>query len=255
VSPNEGDAPTVKAPAVKAPAVKAPAVKAPAVKAPAVKAPAGVKAPGMKSPAVKAPATKTGGAMPTSGHAGTGTSRGSRTRMPGGLGSSGGPMAKFARIGGVVLGVLAVVTLLVLVLGRHSIFGSSKSPQSVSVFHLKPGTCLNPPAQITAELSSVETLPCHTPHTEEVYALVDYNESGSGPGANYPGTVKLTSFAQGSCLQQFAGYVGIAYQDSSLFYTYLLPSVRSWSVDDRTVTCIITTTGAKLTSSVKGSKQ
>ena len=70
-----------------------------------------------------------------------------------------------------------------------------------------------------------------------------------------PGRPGLRSYADGQCLQQFRGYVGVDYRQSSLYYTYLLPSVRSWASDDRTVVCIITTTGQQLTSSVKGSKR
>ena len=66
----------------------------------------------------------------------------------------------------------------------------------------------------------------------------------------------LSAFAQGACAQHFTGYVGVDYLDSSLFFTYLLPSARSWeSDDDRDVICFVTTTGGTLTGSVKGSKK
>jgi hypothetical protein len=107
-----------------------------------------------------------------------------------------------------------------------------------------------PPTSIHAELSSVKVVACREPHTQEVFALV----SDSSAGDNYPGDTALRSFADGQCLQRFAPYVGVDYRDSSLFYTYLLPSVRSWAAKDRTVVCVITTTGQKLTSSVKGSR-
>ena len=68
--------------------------------------------------------------------------------------------------------------------------------------------------------------------------------------------VCLPDAAEGACAQRFQSYVGVAYQDSSLFFTYLLPSARSWEQgDDRTVLCLVTTTGQKLTASVKGSKR
>jgi hypothetical protein len=40
-----------------------------------------------------------------------------------------------------------------------------------------------------------------------------------------------------------------------LFYTYLLPSVRSWAANDRTVVCLVTTTGQQLTASMKGARR
>jgi Septum formation len=126
--------------------------------------------------------------------------------------------------------------------------GTSKAAPSasVSVFHLRPGTCIVPPTDIKAELASLKVVSCRTPHTQEVYALVD------DPGGDtYPGATVLRTFADGNCLQHFKSYTGVDYRDSQLFYTYLLPSVRSWAAKDRTIVCIITTTGQPLTASVK----
>ena len=89
----------------------------------------------------------------------------------------------------------------------------------------------------------------------EAYALVDYVPPDGGVADSYPGDDALTTFADGTCAEQFTGYVGVSYQDSTLFFTYLLPSARSWEQDaDRKVICFITTTGQQLTASVAGSK-
>jgi hypothetical protein len=143
-----------------------------------------------------------------------------------------------------------VVALLALTLGACSGSGAPRGV-SKSVFHLKTGDCLVPPSNIQAELSSVKVVACKKPHTQEVYANVD----DSSAGDTYPGDTALRSFADGECLQRFEGYVGVDYRQSSLFYTYLLPSVRSWEAKDRTVVCVITTTGQQLTSSVKASQR
>lgn len=119
-----------------------------------------------------------------------------------------------------------------------------------SVFQLRVGDCLNPPSKVAAQVVTVSVIPCNRPHTQEVFALV----KDAGP-STYPGAESIQTVANAKCLQYFAGYVGVPYQRSSLFYTYLLPSVRSWEAGDRTITCIITTTGQRLTSSVKGSKR
>lgn len=133
--------------------------------------------------------------------------------------------------------------------------GNSKGKQ-ISVFAVRPGECFDPPGSVKAELSKLTVLSCKQPHTEEAYAVVKYvNASGATPSA-YPGADVLTSFAQGACAQRYRDYVGVDYLDSSLYFTYLLPSARSWEQDsDRNVICFVTTTGKKLTSSVKGSKQ
>ena len=122
--------------------------------------------------------------------------------------------------------------------------------RSASVFHLRPGACIVPPTDIKAEVSSVKVVSCSTPHTQEVYASVQDNA-----GDNYPGATALRTFADANCLQRFKAYTGVDYRDSSLFYTYLLPSVRSWAANDRTVVCVVTTTGQPLTSSVRAKKK
>lgn len=125
-----------------------------------------------------------------------------------------------------------------------------------SVFRVSPGQCFLPPSKIQAEITKVDLVPCTKPHTQEAYAVVSYKAAGSSaPTADYPGDQTLKSFADGACAARFASYVGIDYQDSSLFFTYLLPSARSWSQgDDRKVVCFITTNGSLLHKSVKGSK-
>ena len=141
--------------------------------------------------------------------------------------------------------VLAAVTL-----ASCSVFGGgSKGSTSVSVFDLHIGDCLVTPKQIQAQLTNVQQVPCTTPHTLEVYALVRDHGGSTFPTAN-----ALDTFANASCLDRFASYVGVPYRQSSLFFTYLLPSVRSWAAGDRTVVCVAETTGPPLRQSVKGSK-
>ncbi len=138
--------------------------------------------------------------------------------------------------------------------------GGNSASKSESVFSVRPGQCFQAPAKVQAELSSLQRTPCSTPHTREAYAIVPYGATGTASSAQsggaYPGSDALSTFAKGACAQRFTGYVGVDYLDSSLFFTYLLPSARSWeSNDDRSVICFVTTTGSKITGSVKGSKQ
>ena len=136
-------------------------------------------------------------------------------------------------------------------------FGHSKSgAHSVSAFDIKPGQCLLPPKDVREEISSLQVVDCTKPHTQEAYAIVKYDGTGSENGAAYPGDATLGKFAEGACGEQYESYVGIAYQDSSLFFTYLLPSARSWQEgNDRSVICFVTTTGEELTASVKNSRR
>ncbi len=139
--------------------------------------------------------------------------------------------------------------------------GCSHSKSSgTSVFKIKVGNCVVPPTDIKAEITSVKVVSCAVAHTQEVYAFVTYgtltrNAVTTSTSDAFPGTATLRSFADGACLQQFATYVGADYRDSTLFYTYMLPSARSWSSHhDRSVVCLVTTTGQPLTASVKGSR-
>jgi Septum formation len=140
--------------------------------------------------------------------------------------------------------------------------GGSSTTGSISVFDVKRGDCFTTPKAVKAELSKLSRVSCATQHTQEAYAVVTYHASAAGAAATsgapdaYPGGDALDRFAKGVCAQRFTGYVGVDYLDSSLFFTYLLPSARSWEQDDdRNVLCFVTTTGGKLTSSVKGSRK
>jgi hypothetical protein len=132
--------------------------------------------------------------------------------------------------------------------------GGSGSSKNVSTFKLKSGDCMVPPTQVKAELSKVKVVSCTTPHTQEVYAAAKFTGDNTGVNSPYPGDDSLKKFADGRCAQLYQGYVGVAYPDSSLFFTYLLPSPRSWQAGDRSVVCIVTTTGNRLTRSVKDSR-
>ena len=168
-----------------------------------------------------------------------------------------GRRADPARIAFVAVGLLTVL-LFVSGCGAFSnLFGSkqTEASTSVSVFKVQIGQCFNPPSGVKAELSDLSAVACTSPHTQEAYANPSYQAPAGGDNSVYPGDAALASFANGSCAQAFTSYVGVSYLDSSLFFTYLLPSARSWEQgSDRTVLCFATTTGKPLVKTVKGSK-
>lgn len=149
----------------------------------------------------------------------------------------------------------AVLAVGLVALSGCSFFGNQKQARTVPVLSVRPGECLVAPKAIVAEIKDLSVVPCTQPHQQEVYALQAYPlPAGSEKSAAYPGEAVLKSFADGACLGAFSSYVGSDYRDSSLFFTYLLPSARGWQAgEDRNVTCVITTTGGTRTSSVKGS--
>ncbi len=103
----------------------------------------------------------------------------------------------------------------------------------LSVFDLRSGDCLNPPDRVKDELLKVNVLPCSEQHSQEVLAVRKIDDD------DYPGDDAVRQKAERLCVDPFADYIGIDYVDSSLYLTYLLPSLRSWDDGDQDVTCIV----------------
>ena len=128
-------------------------------------------------------------------------------------------------------------------------------PQAVSVFQVSVGQCFATPEKVQQELADIQSVPCDGPHRQEAYAVVNYQPPTGVQGDAYPGDSALAAYADAACAQSFQEYVGISYLDSSLYFTYLLPSARSWQESgDRSVICFATTTGEELSSTVKGTR-
>jgi hypothetical protein len=134
-----------------------------------------------------------------------------------------------------------------------SIFGGDDEGDAVSVFELEPGMCFPTLDEARAEVQELAPVDCGTEHTQEFMGTVTYPTEETGDA--FPGQDVLDAFAQGACAEQFESYVGVSYLDSELFLTYLLPSPRSWDQDDRSISCFVTSAGAPLEGSVKGSKR
>lgn len=149
----------------------------------------------------------------------------------------------------------ALIVVLPLALGACS----GDDEEDGSVFAIKPGQCFLAPSEVEAQISDLERVDCRKEHDHEAYAVVPYRAPGEEPDAEgsdeFPGDEALTKFADGACAEEFGAYVGVDYLDSSLFYTYLTPSPRSWQEEDRSVICLVTSAGTQLTGSVKGTEQ
>jgi hypothetical protein len=114
--------------------------------------------------------------------------------------------------------------------------------------------CFNAPEEVEAQIDELDEVPCADPHDQEAYAMVTFRPPDGEAEDAFPGDDELKAFADGACAQEFSGYVGVDYLDSELFFTYLLPSPRSWEQDDRAVLCLVTTTGDPLEGSAEGSE-
>jgi len=140
-------------------------------------------------------------------------------------------------------------------LGGCSFFGDSDDGEGLSVFDVAPGQCFEAQSEVKAQLSELTEVDCDQEHAQESYAVVKYVAEGSQIPDTYPGDDALAKFANGACAGEYGTYVGVDYLDSKLFYTYLLPTPRSWEDKDRSVICFVTSAGEPLQGSVKGSKR
>ncbi|MBC7291384.1 MAG: septum formation family protein [Actinotalea sp.] len=150
---------------------------------------------------------------------------------------------------------MAAAVGLALVTAGCSLFGSDDRGQEIDVVTVEVGDCLRAPEKSQAQIVTVRKVDCKEPHEHEVYATEPFaGVDGATPGG-YPGDAALTAFAQARCLEEFEGYVGVDYRDSSLFFTWLLPSPRGWEGEgkhrDRSVVCLVTGTGEPRTGSVR----
>jgi hypothetical protein len=120
---------------------------------------------------------------------------------------------------------------------------------SISVFQLRPGDCLDPGTEAAGEVDTIQAVPCDDPHTQEVFAVLDYP---ADEGDAYPGEADIREFADASCLEAFGEYTGSDYADSTLYFSYLRPSADSWkNTDDRQVVCVIVAKDEQMTGSVR----
>lgn len=118
------------------------------------------------------------------------------------------------------------------------------------------GNCLDFPPDTGPQITSLPTVPCDVEHTHEIFAVVDYRPPDEeGASDLYPGFEELERFSQAECLTLFEPYVGVGAFDSSLFYSWIVPTLTSWDKeDDRQVICVVgNQNGASLFGSVKGS--
>ena len=109
--------------------------------------------------------------------------------------------------------------------------------------------CMLVTEDLPPEVEQLPIIGCEVPHTHEIYASPSYEESDV-----FPGVEKLSEFAQVACLEAFEPFVGTSPFDSSLSYTWLVPTLGSWNDEgDREVLCVLADRGgAELVGSQRG---
>lgn len=134
---------------------------------------------------------------------------------------------------------LAVMAILVLACGGQQ-----------SVFSLSVGTCFDD--QDDGQISSVPEVDCSDPHDNEVFALIDYAETDS-----YPGADQMSEIANELCIADFEAYVGLDYPTSALAVFPIYPTEESWNEDNgREIICALYNADlSKLSGSMEGASR
>lgn len=121
----------------------------------------------------------------------------------------------------------------------------------VSAFDLEVGDCFD-----TDDVSTVDEVTvtsCDTSHVYEVFGLTDYDAEET---ADFPGDDALNSAANAACRPAFEEYVGVAYDDSEWFGTFINPSEETWANGDREIVCVLHTEDeTEVTGSAEGSNR
>jgi hypothetical protein len=109
---------------------------------------------------------------------------------------------------------------------------------SDDVFSLVVGDCFND-AEVGIEgdepVDSVDIVDCDDPHEREVYARMEFE----GDDDDYPGETAVTDEGDVFCYDEYEDFVGISYDDSTLFFVTFYPTEDSWSEGDRELLCMI----------------
>ncbi|BDI22593.1 DUF4190 domain-containing protein [Herbiconiux sp. L3-i23] len=129
---------------------------------------------------------------------------------------------------------------------QEDIFGgdSDDAPESVDVFTLQIGDCLN---EASADVvSSVEAVDCAAPHDYEVFTEFQV------PGDAFPGIDEVDLAASDGCYAAFPAFVGLSYEESTLDYSYFAPTEESWAGGDRLVSCLIIDPAAQTVGTLAG---
>lgn len=111
------------------------------------------------------------------------------------------------------------------------------------VLSLQVGQCLDEVA--TGFITTDNVVDCAVPHTYEVFSEAVI------PDGSFPGDDQIDSTAQRSCDEAFASFVGVPYEESTLDYTYVIPTSDTWESGDRQIACLITDPAGETTGSLQ----
>lgn len=110
--------------------------------------------------------------------------------------------------------------------------GAIEEAGGVGVFAIQFGDCLVVPEAV--ELQSLEGVPCDQPHDSQAYDAFDLTGF-----ATLPNAVEMEEAAFNGCVEGFESFVGVPYEESTLYISWLEPTAGSWAEGDREIQCMV----------------
>ncbi len=121
-------------------------------------------------------------------------------------------------------------------------------PVDIEANSLAVGDCIDM-STVGSMIDTVPTVDCTTPHDGEVFALFTLE-----PDADFPDDLPMDAEEQVTtlCSGAFADYVGAAYEDSSIYISYITPTDATWAQGDDQLQCLLLV-DEPVTTSIAGS--
>ena len=118
---------------------------------------------------------------------------------------------------------------------------------------LKVGDCVNHTNTTDADGNAIDStvvVACSQAHEEEVFSVFDYPNATS----TFPGYEAIGAIEQTQCESDFAGYVGVTWDQSDAYtINYAGPTEHDWAAGDRAIVCTLDdANGGKLTGPARG---
>jgi hypothetical protein len=151
--------------------------------------------------------------------------------------------------------VVAAVAAFALVGGGCSDDDPTEDVKVVDLGKDEVGRCLLVGPEIDEQVATLPLIDCSEEHSHEIFASLTMSDEDFDV---YPGTDALEVVAERECLTAFDTYVGISPFDSELFYSWLVPTLDSWTKSgDRVVLCVAGNHDSALLppGSIKGTKR
>lgn len=103
---------------------------------------------------------------------------------------------------------------------------------TLHVSELLVGDCFNTDTE--QEVGDVDAVPCAEPHQYELFHIFTMTDPG-----RYPTEAEFIDQTATSCEPAFGTYVGLAWDDSSIYASSLEPTEDAWNDGDHSVQCIL----------------